>query len=152
MELADDAARPTPVDRGRVVAAVLVAQALLPSCSSGSSTSAPPRAVADRMADTSAAAKEQRTPQLTWACPREARLRAFTDPFIYPSRLALRQVLAAGYPGKTDVLVQSNDGLLAFVLVLDDEEQIERRVRFERSTSVGWHVEVVLLCRQRSLR
>lgn len=145
------APRPSVVILRRVVLGLL-AVALLSSCSSGSTAGAPSTSLAETTEDTSAAVMKERTAQLRWACPSEARLRAFTDPLIYPARLTLRQVLDRVYPDGTDMLVQSNDGRLAFVLDLDGQQQIERRVRFERSTSVGWHVEVVLFCRQRSLR
>ncbi|GHJ60377.1 hypothetical protein NOK12_28950 [Nocardioides sp. OK12] len=77
-------------------------------------------------------------------------MRAFTDPSIYPTRLTLREVLPTVYPAEPDALVRGNDGWLVFVLVLDEQRRIERRVRFERSATVGWHVEVVPSCRHRT--
>lgn len=103
-------------------------------------------------ASTSAASTEPEKRTLRWACRPESRLRAITDPLVYPSRLTLRQVLVRGYKDMSDVRVQSNNGGLAFVLVRGEERRIERRLRYERSATVGWHVEVVKFCRQRSHR
>jgi hypothetical protein len=149
MELMGHAPRPSVVILRRVVSGLL-AVPLLTYCASDTTDSPSSRVVVETAATTSAAPVEQRGPQFRWACPRSVRLRAFTDPIIYPLRLTLREVLTKVYAAEFDALVRSNDGRLAFVLVLDERRRIERRVRFERSATVGWHVEAVLFCRQRT--
>lgn len=66
-----------------------------------------------------------------------------TDPVVYPPDLSLSEVLSQLEPGPAAETseVDSNTGRSASVIFRNDDGLIIRRVEFERSESVGWHIE-----------
>jgi hypothetical protein len=78
-----------------------------------------------------------------WACPPREVYGFMTDPVVYPPDLSLNEVLSQLEPDPAAETseVDSNTGRSASVTFRNDEGLIIRRVEFERSESVGWHIE-----------
>ena len=75
-----------------------------------------------------------------WACSPGQVSGFITDPVVYPADLSLAEV-AWKLDGETTFDIDSNTGRLASVTFRNDGGLIVRRLEFERSESVGWHIE-----------
>lgn len=106
----------------------------------------------DPVGATPTATPDESTPPMTrgeqWACSPDQVYGFAADPVVYPPELSLAEVLSELSQGRVEEgiaeetpEVDSDTGRLASVTFRNEEGLILRRLEFERSESVGWHVE-----------
>ncbi len=75
-----------------------------------------------------------------WVCSPGQMSVYITDPVVYSADLSLEEVASKLDDGKT-FHIDSNTGRLASMTFRNEQGLIVRRLEFERSESVGWHIE-----------
>lgn len=113
--------------RSHVLAFLVLAVTLVAGCST------PPSAV-------DAAATDEE-----WSCA-ESEVSGFvTKPVTYPADLSIAEVASAVDKGEA-FWIDSQTGRSATVTFLNEQGLITRRLEFQRSESVGWHLDQGQTC------
>jgi hypothetical protein len=123
--------------RIQTLTALILAAASLSGCSTeqrGAVEAADPERVA-----WSTPTEARPTISEEWGCSPGQVSGFITDPVVYPTDLSLQEVLSKIDGGTGDI--DSNTGRLASVTFRNEQGLIVRRVEFERSETVGWHIE-----------
>lgn len=132
--------RPSGVTRIHALTALILAAALLSGCEQGGSDVAVDPV---RVTPTAPAASQETTASTLseeWNCSPGQIYSFVTDPVVYTADLSLDQVAVKVDEGNK-FHIDSNTGRFASVTFRNDQGLILRRLEFERSESVGWHIK-----------